>query len=214
MKKILILTLVIICGVAFSDGWAKRPKKNQPAQELTAAEGENRKAFREKIIAERIDSLKRVAELREQEDKEWKMNIPYQTGPARQPIQLLFPCLSESYDSDEYWGGYGHGFGNTTQAAMRCALMVAIQDIQSKGISDISNIQVVCQKISQDSDGEYECHLAIHVPMKNESDSLKADNQILLMDSVQRDSLRQVFKEKFDSLLNVQKPQLQNNITE
>lgn len=193
MRKILILTLTIICGVAFSDGWAKRPKKNQLTQELTTAK--------------LIDSLKMEMEIK-------KMNIPYRTGPARQPIQLLFPCLSESYDSYEYWGGYGHGFGNTTQASMRCALMVAIQDIQSKGISDISNIQVVCQKISQDSDGDYECHLAIHVPKKNESDSLKADDQILLMDSVQRDSLRQVFKEKFDSLLNVQEPQLQNNITE
>lgn len=214
MKRNLILIFIILCGVAFSDGWAKRPKKNQTTQELTVAERVSRKALREKNIAERLDSLKRELERQKQEDKEWMMNIPYRTGPAPAPLPIVPPCAEEAVSTDDYYAAFMEGRGGTAQEAMRCALVGAIRDIQSRGVSNISYIQVVCQQILQEPNGEYECYMAIHVPKKNESDSLKVDDQILMWDSVQRDSLRQVFKERFDSLLNAQKMQLQNNIKE
>ena len=105
MKKILFLTLAIVCGVAFSDGWAKRPKKNQPAPELTAAERVSRKALREKNIAERLDSLKRELERQKQEDEinaelDSLKSLMRPSRPWRKP--LVDSCFLESCDSYDY----------------------------------------------------------------------------------------------------------------
>lgn len=170
MRKILFLTLVIICGVAFSDGWAKRPKKNQQKQE--------------------------------DEINAWKENIPLRTGPALH--RVFFPCAEEAVSNDEYFATYVEEVGRTMQEAMQRAQIVAIRDIQSKGYSNVSDMQIACQQISQDSNGEYTCYMAVHVPIKKGLDSIKEDDLIILFDSAQRDSLKQILRRKLDSLENAQ----------
>ncbi len=163
MKKILILTLVIACGVAFSDGWAKRPKKNQPAQELISAE-------RDSALQALKDEMKRDEDNFRAQLEALKEEIQ----SAQEEMKTDFPCAKEAVSDEEYFAAFGVSKAMPNQ---RYALQDAIRNAQQKivdlmnngnAVIDIviDNVEMTCQKFAFDSQGKCVAYVAVRVPKK------------------------------------------------
>ena len=156
MKKIFILTLAIVCGVAFSDGWAKRPKKNQPTQELTAAEKDSVIRERQKEEARaRLEALKEEIQSTQEE------------------MKTDFPCMEEAVSNDEYFAAWGEGTSmsnlSATMRAQHNAIFKLSSILSQNGYStdSIPDPEIICRTINRDIDGNVICYIAIKVNKSN-----------------------------------------------
>lgn len=142
---------------------AKKPVKKQ-VQEKTAQE-------------ELLDSLKLAAEIKrmqaemELEDMKYraqKEELDRMYRPQEKFLndvqEMELPCMSESNDTPEYYGGFGEGKGVSTNEAVMKAQMSAIQDLQKKsGKEDIKDAEIVCKNIMIDKFGHYNCYMAARI---------------------------------------------------
>lgn len=155
MKKITLITMAILCSVAFTDCAAKKPVKAQPQTQAVDPQ------------QARLDSLRRAAEIRrlerqiqeEEEDaaldraakkaeKEAEMETAkLKAANAKKAISkrmgqdLFTPCLEDSYDKPgEYMAGLGivEGEDDRGLAAVK-ANHNAIENIASRYIGAIKN---------------------------------------------------------------------------
>lgn len=161
---------------------------------LCSAKKPVKKQVQDRNIQEKIDSLKNESDKHQAKIKEIEeITIPLRTGPYRIPIEeireefeLEFPCMSESFDTPDYYGGYGVAIGRTEQEATQVAINAAVSDIKKRVQSsvqvidsvttielivrdsiDFSNVQVACQKLYMQSDGMFKCYVAVHIPIVN-----------------------------------------------
>ena len=106
MKKVMFLSLALLMCMLCS---AKKSVKKQ---------------VQEKNIQEIIDSLKNERDKHQAELEEIMNSVT--TRPCKRPrpieeireeFELEFPCMSESFDTPDYYGGYGVAIGRTEQEA-------------------------------------------------------------------------------------------------
>lgn len=162
MKKILFLTLVIICGVAFSDAWAKRPKKNQPTQES--------------ISAERDSALQALKDEMKRDEDNFRAQLEALKEKAQsiqKEVEADLPCVEEAISNDEYFAAWGEGTGVSNLNAMMTAQHNAIFNLSSllsqNGYSSesIPDPEIICRTISRDKLGNFICYIAIKVNKSN-----------------------------------------------
>ena len=107
MKRVLVMALAVVCGMAFSDCFARKPRR----QKLSAEE-----------IEAKLDSLRN-----EQEKLQNLRNEIYETGHLQ-----YVPCMEASYDTDEEFRGLGIAEGATPEQAKENAYRVAMEQIMTK----------------------------------------------------------------------------------
>lgn len=144
MKKLTIVTIAILCGVAFTDCAAKKPVQAQTQVQTVDPQ------------QARLDSLRKAAEIRKVEMQIQAMEAEAQADleiaklkaqnaqkamAKRLGQKLYIPCVEESYDKPgEYMAGLGIAENETERGAgMADANRYAIADIASKYIGMIKN---------------------------------------------------------------------------
>ncbi len=169
MKKIVFLSLALLVCTLCS---AKKPVKKR-VQKKTAQE-------------RYMDSLKFAMEIKLIQAEMELEDMKHRAKMEEQELEL--PCMTESNDTPEYYGGFGVGEGKTEQEAMQEALREAVSYIEQRGISsiqvidsvktivwayrdsiDLSNVRVDCRKLYLESNGEFKCYIAVHIPKLSNS---------------------------------------------
>lgn len=118
-KRVLVIALVAVCGMAFSDCFARKPRR----QKLSPEE-----------IEAKLDSLRN-----EQEKLQNLINEIYETGPLR---YNHVPCTEESYDTDEEIRGLGIAEGATPEQAKENAYRVAMEQIIAEMPHHIKSVTI------------------------------------------------------------------------
>ncbi len=118
MKKLLLVALALICGGVFINCDAKSKKKVDPQQA-------------------KIDSLKRVQELRELERAMELDELKHQqqiSAAQAAGTEVSIPCIEYSFDDEEYFRDLGIGkvSGNNKQAARLDAVNQAKSMIKAR----------------------------------------------------------------------------------
>lgn len=186
MKKIVFLGLALLTCILCS---AKKPVKKQAQKRNTQEIIDSLKNERDKHQAE-LDKLTEYRMAKEPHDMMYGIpeDMMYRkpVEEIRKEIRKEFPCMLESTDSFDYYGGYGVATGRNEQETTQVAINAAVADIKKRVQSsvqvidsvttielivrdsiDFSNVQVVCQKLYMQSDGMFKCYVAVHIPIVN-----------------------------------------------
>lgn len=169
MRKILFLTLAIVCGVAFSDGWAKRPKKNQQTKELTAAE-------RDSVIKALEEEMKAWEAERERQKEEARAQLEAlkeEIQSSQEGMKTVFPCMEEAVSDEEYFAAWGERTSmsslSATMRAQHNAIFKLSSILSQNGYStdSIPDPEIICRTINRDIDGNVICYIALKVNKSN-----------------------------------------------
>lgn len=169
MKKILILTLAIVCGVAFSDAWAKRPKKDQPKQEPTAVELYSALT----ALEDEMKAMEAERERQQEESRARLETLKEEIQSSQEEMKTDFPCMEEAVSNDEYFAAWGEGTGMSNVDAMMKAQQNAIFNLSSilsqNGYSteSIPDPEIVCRTTSRDKYGNFIYYIALKVNKSN-----------------------------------------------
>lgn len=132
MKKITLVAMALLCSVAFTDCAAKKPVKK-------TAEPAPAPAPAQKVdpMQAKIDSLKKVKELRELEREMELDQIKHDqaiAAAAASGTEISIPCVEVSFDDDTYFRdlGIGRVSGNNKQSARRDAVKAAKDMIKAR----------------------------------------------------------------------------------
>ena len=158
MKRILILVLAIICGVSFSDSFAKKPKKKVAAQDEQAILDSLHKAEIRRLELEmQQEEERRRAALEEQKKAVMEMEE-----------EMPVPCSQEAKSDDEYYGVLGIGEGHSMSNAMIDAIQKAqLELIKLVGEElETNKIDKVCQIYFQNKYGVFNVYVALKYPKK------------------------------------------------
>lgn len=183
MKKLILIALAIVCGVAISEGFAKKPNK----QKLTKEE-----------IEVKLDSLRNEQAKQQTLKDEIDEFNSYDKGrgPARHiDLKEIHPCMEESYVTMEEVRAFGFGEGTTDIQARKNAIQSAVEDLSIKAYPESiryvttsypsgeteslieinitdeqkqyvrNNYQMLCYKILQNEDGAYQAYVAISISL-------------------------------------------------
>lgn len=113
MKKITLVAMAVLCSVAFTNCAAKKPVQKSteqaPVQKVDPMQA-------------KIDSLKKVKELRELEREMELEDLNHQqamSAAAAQGTEISIPCVESSFDDETYFRDLGIGkvAGNNKQSA-------------------------------------------------------------------------------------------------
>ena len=172
MKRVLAVTLAILCGVAFSESFAKKPQKAMP---------ENHEQFEDKMHRNpnqaKLDSLRREMERQDSlrtELEKLEALLEEQRPRTRGPLpsykemeDLELPCQEEVKSTDDYYGAWAVSDGKPNQS-------IAVQDAMQKAQfelaklvgenTEIENVEVVCRSIMRDMHGNFIAYVAIRMP--------------------------------------------------
>ena len=174
MKKLVIIAFAIVCGVAFSESFAKKPKKEKMADAEIEAKLDSLRATREndgplricpardsvrKELERALDSLRMVQEM---------------TRPKPMPLvdyeEMELPCQEEAISTDEYYGAWAVSDGQPNESfAVQEAMLKAQSELAKQiGGEDVvlENVAVVCRMIMRDKYGNYKAYVAIRMPRK------------------------------------------------
>ncbi len=161
MKKIIIIALTIVCGVAFSESFAKKPKKSAEIQK------EEKRLQEEKELMELqhqmfLDSIEIVKKKRQLELEKLKQEFN-----KAEIEEMGLPCIEEARSTDEYYGAWAASDGQHNQS-------IAMQDAMQKAQfelaklvgenTEIENVEVVCRQIMRDKHGNFIAYIAIRMP--------------------------------------------------
>lgn len=173
MKKLIIIVFAIVCGVAFSESFAKKPKKEKMADAEIEAKLDSLRATREndgplricpardsvrKELERALDSLRMVQEM---------------TRPKPMPLvdyeEMELPCQEEAQSTDEYYGAWAASNGQPNES-------YAVQDAMQKAQFELArqvgesftlkDVEVMCRMITRDQYGNYIAYVAIRTPRK------------------------------------------------
>ncbi len=182
MKKFLIIALAIVCGVAVSESFAQKPKK----EKMTEAKIDSLRAAHERIMnqmendgplrtgpardferiskKELLELYSKIIQLEKRIDK-----LEALASPPKSPT---IPCLEESVDSDQSYHGFGVGKGYDQNIASTNAVTIAIEEL-TKRIFPLctnekmqlvsKNCQIICRQIEIQDTGFYQCYVVISV---------------------------------------------------
>lgn len=165
MRKILILTLAIVCGVAFSDAWAKRPKKNQPTQESISAERDSAL----QALKDEMKAWEDEMERKEEESRARLKALKEEIQSTQKEVEADLPCVEEAVSNDEYFAAWGVSDAMPSEAfAMQTAMFNAKQELVKlvEENMEINNVEVICQRITRNKYGAFTAYVAIRVPKK------------------------------------------------
>lgn len=170
MKRILVIALAIVCGVAFSNSFAKKPTKQKlTLEEQTVQDNISRQGLQEQ---QKLDSL-RLAEKLKQLELEMQMEeerhqaaLEEKRKAAMEEEEMAVPCAKDAKSDDEYYGVLGIGKGHNMSAAMIDATQKAqIELLKLVGEELIDyKIDKVCQIYYQDKYGVFNVYVALKYP--------------------------------------------------
>lgn len=171
MKRLIVIALAIVCGVAFSESFAKKPKK----AELTEAQKEELRIQEEKELQELkeqmyLDSIKLAEKKRELEAEIERLKMEYSRSEAKGPLpvseKIELPCQEEAISTDEYYGAWAVSNEQPSQMhAVQDAMMKAQRELakQMGEEATIIDAEIVCRTISRDEFGNYIAYVAIRM---------------------------------------------------
>lgn len=131
MKKITLVAMAVLCTVVFTDCAAKKPvKKAEPAPAPAPVQTVD-------PMQAKIDSLKKVKELRELEheiEKDQMLHDQEVQGIAHSVTTIKMPCIDSSYDDEEFFRDLGIGVvsSGNIQSARRDAVAAAKSMIKAR----------------------------------------------------------------------------------
>lgn len=173
MKRIVVFVLALVCGVVCSNGFAKKPAKQQPTTEEQAIQ--DSLAFVEQNGKQELDLQRKLELLNELEALEAKLQNEEEQHTARLESErkaamveeeIAIPCSKESQSDDEYYGVLGKGTGHSMSHAMIDATQKAqIELLKVVGDELIDyKIEKVCQIYYQDKYGMFNVYVALRYP--------------------------------------------------
>lgn len=162
MKRIIILTLAIICGVAFSESFAKKPKKSKMTEMERQAQLDSLRMemeLRELERERKRDSIQALMDALEREQNMRRAKLQ----PEMEEIPL--PCQEEAKSDEEYYKALGISGPHkdsryAIQDAMQNAQMELANQVKEKEV-DLENAEMVCRQISRDDFGNYIAYIAL-----------------------------------------------------
>lgn len=160
MKRILIVVLVIVCGVAFSDSFAKKPTKQKPT------------ALQEQ---QRLDSLRMAEKLRQlelemqMEEEQHRAIMEEKRKAAMEEEEIAMPCSKDANSDDEYYGVLGIGKGHSMSSAMIDATQKAQFELIKLVGGELEEYKIdkVCQVYYQDKYGVFNVYVALNTRKQN-----------------------------------------------
>lgn len=174
MKRLIVLVLAIVCGVSYSEGFAKKPKKStsentnsMQLEDMMYRNPNQAKLDSLRIEKERLDSLMEL-ELLEALLEQQKPRMRGPLGPYEEIELLDPPCQEEAKSTDEYYGAWAVSAEQPNQNyAIQDAVMRAQRELSRQIGEDeatIDKAEIVCRTISRDSRGNYIAYVAIRMP--------------------------------------------------
>lgn len=162
MKRVLVIALAIVCGMACSDCFAKKPKKvSKDLESPSKSERFEVTRYEETKDAERarMELELKMAEL------EREMRKPI-TGPLL--VEMELPCQEEAKSTDEYYAAFGASCAQRDpnyafQDATRKAKMDLTKQIGGGEVT-LDNVEIVCKKLSRTESGDYKAYVAVRMP--------------------------------------------------
>lgn len=144
MKKLTVVTVALLCGVAFTDCAAKKPVQAQPQVQTVDPQQAKLDSLRKAAEIRKLELEIQAAEAEAQADLEiakLKAQNAKKAIEKRLGQKLYIPCVEESYDKPgEYMAGLGIAEGELERGAgIANANRNAIADIASKYIGMIKN---------------------------------------------------------------------------
>jgi len=167
MKRIVVILLAIVCGVAFSNGFAKKPTKRQKIEEQAIQDS---LALVEQNRERELDLMKKELEALEEE-----LRVTKERRSANQkgkPLEIeeeeiLLPCQEEAKSNDEYFGAFGMSENEmSANYAISRATLDAQKNLARMVGEDIDSnlIEMVCRQLARESDGTWAVFVAIRYP--------------------------------------------------
>ena len=176
MKRLFVIALAVVCGVTFSESFAKKPKKaelTKPQNEETRTQQEKeRQELQQKMY---LDSIELEAKKRELKELERQLMEMENARPTTKPMpvyeELELPCQEESISTDEYYGAWAVSDGQFNQSfamqdAMHKAQFALAKQVGGEDVV-IENVEVVCRKIMRDELGTFVAYVAVRMPKNN-----------------------------------------------
>ncbi len=163
MKRIVVILLAIVCGVAFSNGFAKKPTKKQKVEEQAIQDS----------LALVEQNMVRELELKKQELEALKAKLQSEKeqleNERREAMaeEVVIPCSKEAESNDEYFGAFGMGENAmTANDAISRATINAQKDLARMVGEDIDSnlIEMVCRQLARDRYGNWMAYVAIRYP--------------------------------------------------
>lgn len=163
MKRLIVITLVIICSLTFLDCFAKKPTKQIVDSQQTY-----------------LDSLKMVEGLQQIEAEMRLEKEKYEAKKAAleklnqsfmEEIEIIeMPCQEEAKSNDEYYAAWAVSDGQPNQN-------FAVQDAMSKAQRELAKqigreevvlegVEIICREISRDRYGSFIAYVAVRMPKK------------------------------------------------
>ena len=166
MKRIVVILLAIVCGVAFSDGFAKKPTKKkveeQAVQDSLALVEQNRKRELD-LMKKELDALEEELRLEKEIRSANLKGKPLEI----EEVEILLPCQEEAQSNDEYFGAFGMSENEiTANDAISIATIYAKMELEKIVGDDINSnlIEVVCRQRARNSDGTWAAFVALRIP--------------------------------------------------
>lgn len=156
MKRLIVITLVIICSLTFLDCFAKKPTKQIADSEqayhdsLKMVEGLQQKAAEMRLEKEKYEA-KKAALINE--------------------IEIIeTPCQEEAQSNDEYYAAWAVSGEQPNQSfAIQDAISNAQRELARQvGGNDVvlDGVEVVCRQVSRNSRGVFIAYVAVRMPKK------------------------------------------------
>ncbi|MBQ4507316.1 MAG: hypothetical protein II970_00230 [Paludibacteraceae bacterium] len=174
MKRILILVLAIICGVSFSDNFAKKPKKKVAAQDEQAVLDSLHKAEIRRLELEmQQEEEKHGAALEEM--KKAVMNAAMEKEEDEELKNLLIPCTEEAQSDEEYYGALGISREeiNSSSAIMSAIIQAQIELAKLVGEDlETDMIEMRCRQVAVTHKGTAVAYVALRYPKNKKENTI------------------------------------------
>jgi|GEM_PF-5089567 len=174
MKRLLVITFILVCGMTFSDCFAKKPKKvvNEIEDSLRNERSDiSRYEETKDDKSARMELEKKMAELEREMDR-----------PVLPPTleETEFSCQEEAKSTEEYYAAFGvsHEQRDPNQAfqdAIRNAKMDLAQQLGGDGVA-LDYVETICRKLTRTKVGTYIAYVAIRMQKTIKTD--KADSPL------------------------------------
>ena len=175
MKRLIVIALAIVCGVACSESFAKKPKKAElketQKEELRNQEGKEFREIQEQIY---LDSIKLAEKKRELEAEIERLKMEYSRSEAKGPLpvyeEIELPCQEEAISTDEYYGALGisEGEPNAQYAITKATTNAQIELFNIVGEDiNVDEAMMVCRQVYRDSYGTWNAYIALRLSKTN-----------------------------------------------
>lgn len=155
MKRVFVIALAIVFGMACSDCFAKKSKK----QEVDPLQ-----AYRDSVAM--VEELQKLEEEMRIKKEKKKAALEELNRSLTDEMEMLIPCQEEAQSTDEYYGALGIYEGPSVNVAMMRAMQnaqMALSAMVGEGFED-SYVENACQIMQRDPRGNYVVYIALRYP--------------------------------------------------